>query len=164
MHFKHLSATGAVATLFLLPLASHAGFIVYGDNAANPEYASGYAGKGGDVPGFGAYSVTMNGSSSGTFVASASESEGNNGTPAPSTIDTSGVSFGMYANGGSTSSVTVKRTFNIPGESGPTAGLKINGESFSLNFVPGYNDGGSTGTAGVSLLTNSGSSLGLFRV
>ena len=87
------------AALLLVPIAGQAAtFITYTDNAANSAYNSGYAGQGAGTPGFGAFVVTtntVNGGSAGTFIGSAAGTE--NGSAA--SLDTSGRSFGMYANG-----------------------------------------------------------------
>ena len=138
------------ATAFLLPHPGQAQ--TFTDTAASPEYSSGYDGKGGTTPGFGAFKVvttTVGGGSAGTFTFSAAEAQGNNGTPTPSTIDTKGMSFGFYAHGASASAndpaVTITRSFSAP--------LARASEAFSLDFVTGYNDGGS---AGVALMTKNG--------
>jgi hypothetical protein len=138
------------AAAALLPLAANAGTVT--DNAANG-YAGNYAGV--SKPGFGAFNVTAvnNGTTfSGTFIGSASASEGNNGSPAPASIDTAGNSFGFYANGSAAASVNANRTFNT--------GLSAIGDSFSLDIVPGYND---AGTAGVSLTTAGNTDLADFH-
>jgi len=121
------------------------------DSAADPAYASGYDGKNGGS-GFGPFQVAVSasgGGDAGTFLFTAAEGEDNKGTPAPSTIDTKSKSFGFYAHGSSRGvgnpSVSVTRRFTTP--------LTRTGDSFSLDFVTGYNDGG---TAGVALTTGSG--------
>jgi len=156
MNTKLLSAAALTATAAFLPLAGHA-FSNFTDNAANPAYASGYAGNGAGTPGFGAFVVTTNtvaGAFAGTFTGSAAGTE--NGLVGGA-LDTSGKSFGTYANGtsgGATDpSVTVNRAFNTG-----TSGLQTAGEGFSLDFVTGYNDGGSAGVA----LTNAGGTVGSF--
>ncbi len=92
----------------------------------------------------------------------AANSEGGNGTPAPSSIDSKNVSFGVYANTDATSSTTITRAFTAPTQPG---GLNVTGDTFSLDFLTGYNDGNAAGTngpgdgsgfAGVSLLTAAG--------
>ncbi len=133
--------------LALAPLTAQAQTLTLAqDNAGDPVYTSGFAGLNGGF-GFDVFNVvtsTPGGGAAGTFTASASESEGD---AANGVMDTNGLSFGTYANGPSTGaddpSVTVTRTFT----SGPTAG-----DTFSLDFVSGNNDGGS---AGVSLFSDS---------
>ena len=157
MNSKLFSATAFAATTLLMPLAGHA-FSNFTDNAANPAYASNYAGNGAGTPGFGAFNVTILTASNGfagTFTGSAAGSEdGSTGA-----LDTSGKSFGLYANGASSSandpSSTVARAFNTG-----TSGLQTNGESFGLDFVTGYNDG-APGSASVAL-TNTGGTVGSF--
>ena len=143
------------ATIFLLPLQGRAQ--TFTDNAANPAYANGYAAQGGSTPGFGAFSVVPSvtgGGTAGTFVFTATEAEGNNGIPAPSTIDSQGKSFGFFAhgisNGVNDPSLTITRSFGVP--------LTASGETFSLDFVTGYNDGGTCGVA----LTNKDGAVGSF--
>lgn len=134
--------------MVFLPLAAHAQTT---DNAANPLYAKGYTGLGGDTPGFGAFQVVCAGGvSAGTFVSSASESEAGNGNPG--SIDTGGKAFGTYAQSAD-AAVTVTRLFRVPSRpSGLTAG-----DRFSLDFVTGYNDGANSGgSAGVALVTAAG--------
>ncbi len=114
-----------------------------GDNAGNAAYAKGYnAGENGGV-GFTPFTVKTAGTA-GTFVFTATESEGNKGTPAPSTIDSSGKSFGLFAQT-QDASITITRGFATP--------LMQKGQTFSLDFVSGYND---AGTAGVALTTAAG--------
>ena len=158
MNTRLFSAAAVAAAAMLLPLAGHAQ--TFTDNAANPAYASGYStGSGLGTPGFSAFTVATTGTSAGTFVYTAGNSEGGNGTPAPSSIDSSNVSFGMYANSGPTASTTVSRTFAAPGQA---SGLNVAGDMFSLDFVTGYNDGVTAaggsggGTAGVALLSGAG--------
>ena len=154
---QSFAAAAAAAAMISLPSPGHAQ-TTFTDNASN--YSSYTTGSGAGVAGFGAFNVATIGPSAGTFVASASQSEGGNGTPAPSTIDTSGNSFGTYANNGATSTVDVTRSFAVPTQS---SGLNIAGDSFSLNFVTGYNDGANgTGNSGVSLLTSTGT-VGTFQ-
>ncbi len=165
MNAKLFSASAAVAGFLLLPLTAQAQ-TTFTDNAGN--YSGSYSSAGGGVPGFGAFSVTTIGPSANTFLGSASESEGNNGTPSPGTIDTNGKSFGTYANVAATSTVSVSRNFSVPTQA---SGLDVAGDSFSLNFVTGYNDGNAAGTngpgdgsgnSGVSLLT-AGGTVGTFQ-
>ena len=52
--------------------------------------------------------------------------------------------------------MTVTRPFNAPDQS---SGLAVAGDVFSVDFVTGYND---AGTSGVSLLTTSGGNVGNF--
>jgi len=144
---KHLALAAVACTVFL-PLAAHAQ--TFTDNAANPIYAKGYTGLGGDTPGFGAFKVVCAGVSAGTFVASASEAEAGNGNPG--SIDTGGKAFGMYAQTPD-AVTTVTRTFRV---SSRASGL-TSGDSFSLDFVTGYNDGANGGgSAGVALVTAAG--------
>ncbi len=165
MNAKLFSAAVVAAALVFLPLQGRAQ-TTYTDNANNPAYANGYnMGQGANTPGFGAFNVAST-SNAGTFVASASESEGNSGNPTPGSIDTGGKSFGLYAQGGGkdgsgniiprNTNVTIQRAFNAPPEA---AGLATAGDMFSVDFVKGYNDGG---TAGVSLLSAGGSTGALF--
>lgn len=150
MH-KRFSHFAAAASLLLLPLAGHAQTTVVAatDNANDPAYSNGYATGQNGGSGFGAFSVNSVGSA-GTFVFTAAEGEGNNGTPKPSTIDTNGKSFGFFAQNSGTS-VTITRGFNT--------GLQNANDSFALDFVPGYND---AGTSGVSLL-NGNTRVGVFQ-
>ena len=152
---KTLFSLAAAAAASLLPLTAQAQVTLAQDNAGASAYSGGYDGKNSGT-GFGAFSVVANPGTgyAGTFVATASESEGGNGTPAPGTIDTGGVSFGTYANGNNaTPVVTVSRGFNV----GPTAG-----DTFSLDFVTGYNDGANaTGSSGAAL-TNALGTVGSF--
>jgi len=114
-----------------------------GDNAGNAAYANGYkAGENGGV-GFTPFTLKTAGTA-GTFVFTATEAEGNKGTPAPSTIDTGGKSFGLFAQTPD-ASITITRGFTIP--------LTQAGQTFSLDFVTGLND---AGTAGVALTTAAG--------
>ena len=150
---KNVLPTGLalIAASALLPLASAYAQTTYSDSAA--AYSGDYAGSNNGT-GFSAFTVTIptganaNPPYSGSFVGSAADSEGNNGTPAPSTIDTTGKAFGLYANGGAAASSTASRNF--------TNNLTKAGDSFSLDFVGGYND---NGMVGVSLL-NSGGAVG----
>ena len=153
MNAKLFSAAAVAATLVLLPLQGRAQ-TTFTDNANNPAYANGYiTGSGANTPGFTPFTVVANGSA-GTFVFTAGESEGNNGTPKPSSIDTNGKSFGLYAqNAGA--STTITRGFNAPPEA---SGLATAGDMFSLDFVKGYNDAGTSGVA----LTDAGGTVGSF--
>ena len=141
MHIKLISAAAAAATLVLLPLAAQAQTVIAMDNAADAAYATGNGYKAGQNGGFGfgAFNVAATGTSAGTFVYSAVNSEGGNGTPPPSSIDSNNVSFGIYANTDATSATTVTRTFNT---------ALSNGDTFALDFVTGYNDGNAAGTNG----------------
>lgn len=169
MNANLFSAAAIAVTLVLLPLQGRAQ-TTYTDNASN--YPNGYAGQGANTPGFGAFNVTST-SNAGTFVYTASESEGNNGNPKPGSIDTpnptpggAGLSFGLFAHGGGkdgngniiprNTNVTIQRAFNAPPEA---TGLATAGDMFSVDFVKGYNDGG---TASVSLLNAGGSTGALF--
>ncbi len=172
MHKRLFTAAATAASFFLL---SHPGqaSVLFTDNAGNYSSATGYAGQGGSTPGFGAFGVTATGSA-GTFLYSAKTSEGNNGTPAPSTIDTPATatsnqpqSFGLFANnnnGAGPSSVTITRAFST---SEASTGIDVAGDSFSLDFVGGYGafngDAGSftPNDVGVSL-TDGGGTVGSF--
>ncbi len=138
----------AVACTTLLPVAAHAQ--TFTDTAANPIYAKGYTGLGAETPGFGTFKVVCAGVSAGTFVASASEAEAGQGNPG--SIDTGGKAFGTYAQTPD-AVTTITRTFRAASRpSGLTAG-----DSFSLDFVSGYNDGANGGgSAGVALLSAAG--------
>lgn len=143
---KRALALCLTAAAALLPLARAQAqtSTTYSDNAAN--YSSSYGGSNSGT-GFGMFNVSVSGVA-GTFLGTASQSEsgqGDNGAPAPGSIDTGGKSFGFYANSGAGSVVTVSRAF--------TNSLTNLGDSFSLDFVTGYND---SGTAGVSLINSSG--------
>ena len=156
MNTKLILAAAATATVFFLPLQGRAQTVLVAqDTASDPVYSSGYSSGQNGGFGFTPFAVTSTGSA-GTFVYTASESEGNNGTPSPGSIDTpnptsggSPLSFGTYSN--STGSVvTAARGFVTP--------LAVTGDAFSLDFVKGYNDIGSAGVA----LTNSSGVLGDF--
>ena len=154
MNTKLISVAALIAAAALLPLSGHA-FSNFTDNAANSAYASGYAGNGAGTLGFGAFSVVTNivsGGFAGSFTGSAAGSEN---LTVGGALNTSGNSFGMYANGTSGSaadpSSTVTRAFNTG-----TSGLKSSGEAFSLDFLTGFNDG-APGSAGVALTNGSGS-------
>ncbi len=144
MYAKLFLAAATTVTALFLPLPGQAQ--TFTDNAGN--YSGKYASQGGSTPGFGAFSVVSVGTA-GTFIFTAKESEGNNGTPAPSTIDTSGKSFGLFAQRPG-AAVTIMRDFNVP----PAA----TSETFSLDFVKGYNDAGTVGVA----LTSAGGTVGSF--
>ena len=119
-----------------------------GDDAGRAAYSGGYnAGQNGGR-GFLPFTITTAGTA-GTFVYSAAEAEGNLGTPAPGTIDTAGKAFGLYAQG-KDATITITRGFAVP--------LARTGDTFSLDFVSGYNDAGLAGVA----LTTAGSSTGSF--
>ena len=114
-----------------------------GDNAGNPAYSNGYnAGQNGGS-GFTPFTIKTQGTS-GTFVFSAAEAEGNKGVPTPSTIDTSGKSFGLFAQSPD-AAITITRGFAAP--------LTAKGSTFSMDFVSGDNE---AGTAGVALTTAGG--------
>lgn len=113
------------------------------DNAGNSVYANGYkAGENGGS-GFTPFNIVSAGTA-GTFVFTATESEGNKGTPTPSTIDAAGKSFGLFAQTPD-ASLTITRGFAKP--------LTAPGSTFSLDFVSGLND---AGTSGVALTTADG--------
>jgi len=113
------------------------------DNAGSPVYASGYHAGDNSGSGFTPFRIVSVGTA-GTFVYTATESEGNSGTPAPSTIDTDGKSFGLFAQSPD-ASITITRGFTTP--------LTAPGSTFSLDFVSGLNE---TGKAGVALTTADG--------
>lgn len=156
-----LFSAAALAALLVLPLEAQAQTtIIAADNAANSIYQNGgYAGLNGGF-GFTTFNVVTStpaaGSYAGQFIGDASESEqGQNNAGA---IDTSGKAFGTYANGNSTGSgdptVTVTRGFAV----GPTVG-----DTFSLDFVTGYNDGANgSGHDFVSLTNAAGTAFGTF--
>ena len=148
-HNITFAAALPAAALCLLALPSQAQTLT--DSAADPAYASGYAGQNGGS-GFGPFVVALSaagGGTAGTFIFTAAEGEGNRGTPSPSTIDSNHKSFGFYAHGTSRGagdpSILITRRFTHP--------LAAKGDTFSLDFVTGYNDGG---IAGVALTTGSG--------
>lgn len=148
-HTAYFAAAFTAAALCLLGLPGQAQTLT--DSAADPAYANGYAGQNGGS-GFGPFVVAKSaagGGTAGTFVFTATEAEGNRGTPAPSTIDSKGKSFGFFAHGTSRGagdpSILITRRFMHP--------LAARGDIFSLDFVTGYNDGG---VSGVALTTRSG--------
>ena len=113
-----------------------------GDKASNSAYANGYkAGENGGT-GFTPFAVKTTGTA-GTFVFTATEAEGNQGTPAPSSIDTDGKSFGLFAQSPD-AVITITRGFTRP--------LAAKGDTFALDFVSGDNE---AGTVGVSLMAAS---------
>jgi len=113
------------------------------DNASSPVYATGYHAGDNGGSGFTPFKVASIGTA-GTFVFTATEAEGNKGTPAPSTIDTNGKSFGLFAQSPD-ASITITRGFTTP--------LTAPGSTFSLDFVSGLNE---AGTCGVALTTADG--------
>ena len=119
-----------------------------GDDASRAAYSNGYsAGQNGGA-GFLPFVVKTAGTS-GTFVYSAAEAEGNKGTPAPETIDTGGKSFGLFAQS-KNGAITITRGFVKP--------LTQKGDTFTLDFVSGFNEAGTVGVA----LSNANSSAGSF--
>ena len=119
-----------------------------GDSASSPVYANGYkAGENGGV-GFTPFAVKTVGTA-GTFVFTATEAEGNQGTPAPVSIDSQGKSFGLFAQSPD-AAITITRGFATP--------LTAKGDTFALDFVSGYNDAGTVGVA----LTTAGGTAGSF--
>ena len=155
MQTTSISAALLAAALCALALPGQAQ--TFTDSAADPAYAHGYAGKNGGS-GFGPFQVAVSaarGGTAGTFVFTAAEGEGNRGTPAPGTIDSHHKSFGFFAHGTShgagNPSVSVTRRFMAP--------LTRTGDSFALDFVTGYNDGGVAGVA----LTTPGGPVGRFQ-
>jgi hypothetical protein len=75
-------------------------------------------------------------------MATAAGTERNSGNPNPESIDTGGHAFGFYANGGPTASVSIQRSF--------LNGMQTTGDSFSINFVTGFN---AAGEVGITLYT-----------
>jgi len=138
-----------VSLLSLLPLSSYAQTVVAYDKASDPAYAKGYGQGQNGGTGFGPFEVVAAGSS-GTFVFTATEAEENKGTPAPSTIDSDGKSFGLYAQA-KADTLTVTRRFQVP--------LTHTGDTFAIDFVPGYND---AGTVGIALTTAVDGTVGAF--
>ncbi len=136
----------AAALPFFLPLPSQAQTAAQ-DKASNPAYAKGYGQGQNGGTGFKPFVVKTTGTA-GTFVFTAAEAEGNGGHPSPRSIDSSGKSFGLFAQKKG-SVVTIRRNFAQP--------LTARGSSFALDFVGGFND---TGTAGVALLTAHGTAGG----
>jgi len=140
---NHKTSLIGLGLLSLLPLTGHAQVVAAQDKASDPAYVKGYGqGQDGGV-GFGPFGIVASGNG-GTFIFTATEAEGNKGTPAPSTIDTDGKSFGLYAQT-KTDAITITRSFQEP--------LTQKGDTFALDFVPGYND---AGTIGVALSTANG--------
>lgn len=114
-----------------------------GDDAGRAAYSSGYkAGENGGS-GFLPFAVKTTGTA-GTFVFSAAESEGNQGSPPPASIDTQGKSFGLFAQSAD-AVITITRGFAQP--------LTRKGDTFALDFVGGFNE---DGTAGAALTTATG--------
>jgi len=131
--------------LIISTVAAHAS-VAYTDDAA--KYTDSYAGKTIGL-GFGPFIVTAENDKppfAGTFLGDASGTEKNSGSPNPGSINTNGHSFGFYANGGPAASVMISRAFKFD--------MHSPGDSFSINFVTGFNE---TGTAGITLYTNNGS-------
>jgi hypothetical protein len=146
--------SAAVAALALLPLTAQAQTtIIASDNASSAAYGgTGYAGLNGGT-GFGAFNVVTTGAA-GTFEYTSKESEdGSANIDSPAvTAGGSPLSFGLYAQTPG-SATTITRSFNA----GPTAG-----DTFSLDFVTGYNDGANgSGMSGVSL-TDAAGAFGTF--
>lgn len=114
-----------------------------GDDAGRMAYSNGYSSGQNGGSGFGPFAVKTAGTA-GTFVFGATEAEGNQGTPAPSTIDTAGKSFGLFAQS-KDAAITITRGFTVP--------LAQKGDSFALDFVSGFNE---AGLVGIALTTASG--------
>ncbi|ARU41093.1 hypothetical protein CCB80_08045 [Armatimonadetes bacterium Uphvl-Ar1] len=126
----------ALLCLSALSLPSFAA-IVAQDNASDAVYNDGW--QTGDNGGFGfnAWNLTAstaNASNAGRFIGS---SLGNAGGDGPQNIDTSGEAWGLYANGGNSS--TAIRTFSVPVEVGNV---------YSFNLDNGFIDNGASITAG----------------
>ena len=137
--------------LLLVPIAGQANTIIAQDNANDTAYSGGsFNGQNGGF-GFSLFSVVTTNAinTSGSFIGTAADSEGNTGTPAPSSINTNGKSFGLYAKS-SGDSTTVTRGFSTS--------FFQPGQAFSLDFVKGYND---FGTSGV-VLTSAAGTIGDF--
>ena len=143
LYRRPASPAAQAAELSSVAALQHSAQTAPGDNAGNGAYSNGYkAGENGGV-GFTPFTVKSAGTA-GTFVFSAAEAEGNQGTPAPSTIDTQGKSFGLFAQTPD-ASITITRGFAVP--------LAQKGDTFSLDFVSGFNE---AGTSGVALTAASG--------
>ena len=119
-----------------------------GDDAGRAAYSNGYATGQNGGTGFLPFAVKTAGTA-GTFVFSAAEAEGNQGSPPPASIDTQGKSFGLFAQSAD-ASITITRGFASP--------LTQTGDSFALDFVGGFNDAGTVGVA----LTTAGGTAGSF--
>ena len=140
---RPLTQAAQAAELASVAAAQRTAAAAPGDNASNAAYSNGYkAGENGGS-GFTPFVIKTTGTA-GTFVFTATEAEGNKGTPAPSTIDVSGKSFGLFAQSPD-ASITITRGFVKP--------LSAAGSTFSMDFVTGLND---AGTVGVALTTASG--------
>lgn len=125
-----------------------------GDNASNAPYADGWQSGDNGGFGFGAWTLTAQNSpnGSGHFIGS-STANGDGldngivgGLPNDGDIDSAGVAWGMYANGGNTADAT--RPF--------TGGTLSIGQSVSFDFDNGYID---SGTVGVGLQNAAGNNL-----
>ena len=127
----------------LSPLQSQSQSGADQDNAGSPVYAKGYHTGDNGGSGFTPFRI-VSAETAGTFVFTATESEGNKGTPAPSTIDAAGKSFGLFAQSPD-ASITITRGFSKP--------LTAPGSTFSIDFVSGLNE---AGTFGVALTTADG--------
>ena len=146
---NHKISLIGLGLLTLLPLTGDAQTVTAQDKASDPAYAKGYGQGQNGGTGFLPFQVVAAGNG-GTFVFTATEAEGNKGTPAPSTIDSDGKSFGLYAQAkGDT--LTITRRFQVP--------LTRKGDTFALDFVPGYND---AGTIGVALTAAASGTAGAF--
>ncbi len=142
--YRRLSnPTASAAELSSIAARLKAADTAPGDDAGRAAYTNGYkAGENGGS-GFLPFAVRTTGTA-GTFVFSAAEAEGNQGSPPPASIDTQGKSFGLFAQS-SDAVVTITRGFIAP--------LAHKGDTFSLDFVGGLND---AGTVGVALTTAQG--------
>lgn len=119
--FKNLGPLAVITAMTtLLPLAAQAQ-MTGSDNAGNYTSTTGYAGQNMGT-GFGPFTVTSNNNNgpiyAGTFIGS-SGSAGYN-------IDTNGNSFGIYANGDPTATVTITRSF--------TTALQNPGDQFNVQL------------------------------
>jgi hypothetical protein len=142
-----LVSLAAIAAMTLAPLAAQAQTTTLAqDNASSAAYGgAGYTTGSNGGFGFGAFNIVATGSA-GTFEYTSKESENGSGdidSPA-FTAGGSPLSFGLYAQT-TGSAITISRSFTAP--------VAIPGEVFSLDFVKGYND---AGTSGVALTTAAG--------
>ena len=140
---RPFSAAASAAEMQSVAAQARAAQAAPGDDAGRTAYSNGYASGQNGGNGFGPFAVKTTGTA-GTFVFSAAEAEGNQGSPPPASIDTQGKSFGLFAQSRD-AVVTVTRDFAMP--------LTRTGDTFSLDFVGGFND---AGTVGVALSTASG--------
>lgn len=122
MHKNFIPAAVAATTL-LLPLAGHAQVTTGTDNAGN--YSGNYASQNMGT-GFGAFSLTS--TNNGTSLFAGTYINGNSAIP----ISNGGNTFGVYANGGSTATITITRPF--------ATALQNVGDSFSAALDTNFNN------------------------